>query len=290
MVSRSAPGGSRASIWPRAASVRPSSPSGTAPSTRRSGRPARARSEPFRHPLPLERDGAGTGRAPRRTAAASAGACPGCRARRGRTPAAARSIAARSASENIHGIEHTLSTPIPCSPVSDPPASTHASRISAASCSARSASPCDRGVVEHERVQVAVAGVEHVPDPQAVRGRELLDPAQRLRKARARDDAVLDVVVGAHPAHGGEGGLAAVPERGPLGVVGRDPHLGGAAGRAQLLDAPAGQLDLDGRPVELDEQDGARIARKAGVDGVLGGLDRELRPSSRPPPGRCPRR
>ena len=54
-------------------------------------------------------------------------------------------------------------------------------------------------------------------------GRELLDPPQRLRKARARDDAVLDVVVGADPAHRGERGLAAVPERGPLGVVGARP-------------------------------------------------------------------
>ena len=127
----------------------------------------------------------------------------------------------------------------------------------------------DRGVVEHERMQVAVAGVEHVPDPEAVRAESSLDPAQRLRKPRPRDDAVLDVVVGAHPAHRREGGLAAVPERGPLRVVGGDPHLGSAAA-PRTAPGPGGSVSSTSTagPVELHEQDGARIARKAGVDGV----------------------
>ena len=43
-------------------------------------------------------------------------------------------IAARSSAPNSFGIEHALSTPTPCSPVSEPPASMHTSRIAVASC------------------------------------------------------------------------------------------------------------------------------------------------------------
>src|SRR5439155_24252960 len=41
-----------------------------------------------------------------------------------------RSMASRSASPNISGIEQALSEPTPCSPVIDPPASMQATRIS----------------------------------------------------------------------------------------------------------------------------------------------------------------
>ena len=46
--------------------------------------------------------------------------------------------------QNILGIAQALSTPMPCSPVSEPPASMHASRIASASFCARSAWPCSR--------------------------------------------------------------------------------------------------------------------------------------------------
>ena len=75
----------------------------------------------------------GTGPAPRRRGAASGAPCPGCRARPGRTRAAAARTTSRSRSENIRGIEHALSIPTPCSPVSEPPASRQASRIASAS-------------------------------------------------------------------------------------------------------------------------------------------------------------
>src|SRR5690606_42031164 len=88
-------------------------------------------------------------------------------------------------------------------------------------------------VEEDERVEVAVPGVEDVGDPYAALGGELLDLAQHLRQRGARDDAVLHEVVGADPAHRGEGGLAALPDEGPLGVVLRHPGLGGAVRPAQ---------------------------------------------------------
>ena len=64
-----------------------------------------------------------------------------------------------------------LSRPMPCSPVSEPPASRQAIRICDASSSARSASPSTCAVVEHQRMQVAVAGVEDVGDAQPVLAR-----------------------------------------------------------------------------------------------------------------------
>ena len=95
------------------------------------------------------------------------------------------------------------------------------SRIAVASCSARSGSPVDRLVVEHERMQVAVAGVEDARDPQPVLGRELGGAAQHLGQLRPRHDAVLDVVARGDPAHRGERRLAAAPDpRALLGGLG----------------------------------------------------------------------
>ena len=76
---------------------------------------------------------AGTGPAPRRRAAASGSPCRGWRSRRDRTRAAAARTPRGRARENICGIEHALSTPTPCSPVSEPPASMQAPRIASAS-------------------------------------------------------------------------------------------------------------------------------------------------------------
>ena len=70
----------------------------------------------------------------------------------------------------------------------------------------------DRGVVEDERMEVAVAGVEDVADPQPVLLGELVDPPQDGRELRPRHDAVLDVVVGRHAPHRGERALAPEPE------------------------------------------------------------------------------
>ena len=112
----------------------------------------------------------------------------------------------------------------------------------------------DARVVEHERMEVAVAGVEDVADAQAGSLRELVDAAQHLRQLRARDDAVLHVVVGADPAHRGERRLAPAPDRGALG---RRPRRRGSrgAGSAQIcLDRARSSSTCAVRPVELDDQ------------------------------------
>ena len=79
------------------------------------------------------------------------------------------------------------------------------------------------GVVEDERMEVAVARMEDIADPQAVRHRQLLDAAQHLGEASPRNDAVLHVVVRRHATHRREGGLASPPEECAGYVTGRGP-------------------------------------------------------------------
>ncbi len=103
----------------------------------------------------------------------------------------------------------------------------------------------------------------------------VLDPSQHLGQARAGDDAVLDVVVGRDPPHGGERGLPPLPEERAVGVARRDADLERPALVADPLELGRVALDLLGDAVELDEEDGAGALRVPGSDGVLGRLDRE---------------
>src|SRR5213079_1628983 len=63
-------------------------------------------------------------------------------------------------------------------------------------------------IVEDVRVEVAVAGVEDVPDAQAVSGDDLVDAAEHVRELRARDHTVHHHVRGRHATVGAERGLA----------------------------------------------------------------------------------
>ena len=134
----------------------------------------------------------------------------------------------------------------------------------------------DRAVVEHQRVQVAVAGVEDVADAKPVSRCQLRDPAQRVRQPRAGHDAVLHVVVATDPTHGGEGGLAAAPETRPLALRPGPPHLGRPRLAAHLDHPLQHHLDLDRGSIQLDQQHGAGVERKAGADRGLGGVNRQL--------------
>ena len=105
----------------------------------------------------------------------------------------------------------------------------------------------DGVVEEHQRVQVAVAGVEDVGHPHAGGAGQLGDGGEHLGQRGARDDAVLDDVVGADPAHRGERGLAALPDQRAVGGVGGQALLEGAVLAAQPLDLVVLGLDLGGR-------------------------------------------
>ena len=174
------------------------------------------------------------GRAPRRTAAGVGKILPGLASPAGSNAHRTSCMVSRSSSVNIRGMYFALSMPTPCSPVIEPPYSTHRSRIAPDTSSARSASPSTRVVEQHQRVQVAVAGVEDVRHPDAVaRRRARAIAAQHLGQRGPRDHAVLHDVVGADPADRGERRLAALPEQRPLGVVGGDPDLERAVVPAQ---------------------------------------------------------
>ena len=103
-------------------------------------------------------------------------------------------------------------------------------------------------VVENERMEVAVPGVEDVPDAEPVLGGERVDAAEDGRQPRARHHAVLDVVVGGDPAHRRERALAAEPEpRALFGVV-RGADLEGARRAAERVDLLRVERDLRGTP------------------------------------------
>ena len=156
---------------------------------------------------------------------------------------------------NISGIRSRFSTPTPCSPVSTPPTFTQSRRMSAP----KSLRPLELarhvGVVEDQRVQIAVAGMKHVGDAQPILFRQLAHAGEHARQLLARDGAVHAVIVGRDAADRREGRLAAGPERQPLllpivemrQVV--EPFL-----QRDRLDQADQVVDLDARPVELDDQ------------------------------------
>ena len=103
-------------------------------------------------------------------------------------------------------------------------------------------------VVQHQRMQVAVARVEDVADAEAVLPLELRDPPQHPGQLRPRHDAVLDVVVGRDPPHRGERGLAALPEQPSLGLVARDAELEGPSLRQICSTAAASSATCTATP------------------------------------------
>ena len=116
----------------------------------------------------------------------------------------------------------SFSRPMPCSPDSAPPIPITSRKMS----SPGRAHPLDHPglalVVQHHRVQVAVAGMEHVADGQLVALADAGDLRQHLGQARAGNDAVVGVVVRAPaaparrtPACGPSTASAARPRRAP---------------------------------------------------------------------------
>jgi len=129
-------------------------------------------------------------------------------------------------------------------------------------------------VIKHERMEVAVAGMEDIGDAQAVRLGECADLLEHLAQPRPRYDAVLHVVARADPSHRRERGLACFPYQRPLGVAGSDPDLGRTARGARVDGLAQEGIGLDSGPVELDDERGATV-RVPGVHGLLARSDGE---------------
>ena len=125
-------------------------------------------------------------------------------------------------------------------------------------------------------MQIAVAGVEHVGDAQAVVRRQFADALEHLRQPRPRDGAVHAVVVGRDAPDRRERCLASGPEQQPL-LLGRRYLAGdGLAVARNSLDARDQVIDLGLRAVEFDDQERLDVERIAGVHEFLGGVDRGL--------------
>src|SRR5215210_1388914 len=126
-------------------------------------------------------------------------------------------------------------------------------------------------VVQNERMQVPVPSVEDIGYPQAVLPGELGDPAKDRRELRARDDAVLDVVVVGDAAHSTESGLASLPEEGAFVVILGHPDLRGLVLLADLQHPSELFLYLSFRSIQLDNEHRAGIGQ-AWMHGRLDGL------------------
>ncbi len=123
------------------------------------------------------------------------------------------------------------------------------------------------GVEQDQRMQVAVAGMEHVGAAQAVLDLHVGDAQQHLRQVLARDGAVHAVVVGRDAAGGREGVLAARPELQALGLGLRHRDRGGAGLAAAPLSMRAiSSSTSSGSAVGLAQQDGGGVSVVAGVD------------------------
>src|SRR6202041_989063 len=73
-------------------------------------------------------------------------------------------------------------------------------------------------VVEDQRVQIAIAGMEHIGDPQPMPFRERRNLAQHLGETAARDRAVHAVVIRRDAPDRGKRRLAPGPEQQALGL------------------------------------------------------------------------
>ena len=128
--------------------------------------------------------------ADRRTGCRRAAPWSGWPRRRGRTRRAAGPARRGRPGENSSGMKSRFSSPMPCSPDSTPPASSDARTISSPAACTRSMHPRLAGVEHEQRVEVAVAGVEHVQHARARGGRRSRTPARSTSTSRVRGTTV----------------------------------------------------------------------------------------------------
>ena len=96
--------------------------------------------------------------------------------------------------------------------------------MSAPNCSVRASSPGLSALVEDQRMEIAVAGMEDIGDAQACLLRQLGHVAQHRRQLGARNGRVDAIVIGRDAADGGKRGLAPGPEEQPFLLAGGDPR------------------------------------------------------------------
>ena len=124
-------------------------------------------------------------------------------------------------------------------------------------------------------MEIAIAGVEDVGYAEACFSAEARDFVHDLRERGARDDAVLDDVVGGDAAHGGESGFATFPDKGAFRVTLRKANFGSAIFAAEFADVLHEEFDFGDRAIEFDKEQAAAIGIVS-VDGGFRGLDGQV--------------
>ena len=128
-------------------------------------------------------------------------------------------------------------------------------------------------IVKDQRVEIAVAGMKDIGDPQIVFLRQGLHARQHLGQFLAGDRAVHAVIVRRNATDGGEGGLAAGPEGGALLLRLRDAAGNSAIFVADRFHLGEEMIDLGLRPVELHDEKRLDVARIAGLNEVFRRVD-----------------
>ena len=96
-------------------------------------------------------------------------------------------MVSRSGSANITDMNSFFSWPTPCSPVMEPPTRTQRREDVAGKLLGAFFLAFDGAIVENERVEIAVAGVEDVGDAQSGFGAEALDLGHDFGKLRCAE-------------------------------------------------------------------------------------------------------
>ena len=113
-------------------------------------------------------------------------------------------------------------------------------------------------------MEIAVAGVKNVRDPEAVLGADLADARQRVRQLAERNDAVHAEIIG-NTADGAERGFAPGPNARALIGVRADRHGFRIEPRSDFRDAAEQNADFVLRAFDLDNQQGFSVERISGA-------------------------
>ena len=132
----------------------------------------------------------------------------------------------------------------------------------------------DTFVVADQRVQIAVAGMEDIPDLQARLDFEGPDAAQHSGKLGSRNHPVLHVVVRRDAAHRRERRLASLPDPLALACIPRHLNVARTSVLTDLLDQAEQLRDFRLRSVELDDEHGVGLG-EVWMHGGLHSLDGE---------------
>jgi hypothetical protein len=87
-----------------------------------------------------------------------------------------------------------------------------------------------RRIEGHQRVEVAITGMEHVHDRQVVAIGDVVHLSQDGNQFGARHHGVMEVVVGGQLGHSPESSLAPLPQQVALGLIGSHPDPRGVVG------------------------------------------------------------